>query len=87
MCGRVAGHLLRGIFVREERTRSPTVVEHGARCGECGGSLLVEPEEPLTPAVAEDVIGPESPVAPDGAAPEPVRRCYPSGASTDATRR
>jgi hypothetical protein len=56
MCGRTAGHLVYGMFVRDGHTRSPTVDPRGVRCGECGGNLLVEPEEPVTPAMAADVI-------------------------------
>lgn len=57
MCGRVAGHVLRGTFVRDQRAPLPVATAHGSRCGECGGNLLAEPDEPLTVAMAAQLIG------------------------------
>jgi hypothetical protein len=57
MCGRLAGQLVDKTFVRERRTRAPTTIGKYARCGECGGSLLVEPDEPVTMATASLIIG------------------------------
>ncbi len=42
MCSRVAGQVVRGIFICEGHTRANDRA-HGLRCGECGGNLLVEP--------------------------------------------
>ena len=56
MCSRVAGHVLQGVFIREERTAAPVMVGSTARCGECRGNFVVEPEAPLTPAMAATVM-------------------------------
>jgi hypothetical protein len=56
MCGRVAGQLMQGIFLREWRTCPPIMVEQGARRGECRGNLLIEPEEPLTVSMAARIM-------------------------------
>jgi len=56
MCNRIAGHILRGIFVRELRTPPPTFRGRHLSCGACGGNLLLEPDEPVTPTMATSLI-------------------------------
>ncbi len=53
LCGRVAGQVVNGIFLRDHRVRAPAVRPHaGPRCGECGGSLIFEGGESVRPATA-----------------------------------
>lgn len=56
MCGRPAGQLLNGTFVRNGQTRPPMPAKHGSHCGECGGNLYLEPDESITPFMASQLI-------------------------------
>ncbi len=43
LCGRVAGQVVDGVFLRDWRVQAPVVkASVSPRCGECGGSLLFE---------------------------------------------
>jgi hypothetical protein len=53
---RIAGQVLRGLFIRHHESRSPVIQAQTARCGECGGNLWLEPDDPITPALAAQFI-------------------------------
>jgi hypothetical protein len=55
MCGRAAGQLMNGTFVRNQRVRTPVPGKNGSRCGECGGNLYLEPDESVTPFMATQI--------------------------------
>ena len=55
MCGRGAGQLLNGVFIRSEHGRAPVASNTGSRCGDCGGNLYLEPEESITPFMAAQI--------------------------------
>jgi hypothetical protein len=55
LCGRRAGQVVDGTFVRDELTL-PTFVGRHLRCGSCRGSLLVERDAPINSAVAERLL-------------------------------
>lgn len=56
MCGRVAGQLMKGVFVRGSGAASPVPGARGSRCGECGGNLYLEPDEAITPFMAAQLV-------------------------------
>ena len=55
MCGRAAGQLMNGVFVPNQRVRTPSPGKNGSRCGECGGNLYLEPDESITPFMASQI--------------------------------
>ena len=55
MCGRAAGQVMDGIFVPNQRVHRPVAGKNGSRCGECGGNLYLEPDESVTPFMAETI--------------------------------
>ncbi|HYY90098.1 MAG TPA: hypothetical protein VFA49_14970 [Chloroflexota bacterium] len=55
MCGRAAGQLMNGMFVRSQRVKPPIAGKSGSRCGECGGNLYLEPDESITPFMATQI--------------------------------
>jgi hypothetical protein len=52
MCGRSAGQVMAGRFMRSGRARAPVPDKRGMRCGDCGGNLYLEPDESITPFMA-----------------------------------
>jgi hypothetical protein len=55
MCGRAAGQLMNGMFVPNQRVKTPIAGKSGSRCGECGGNLYLEPDESITPFMATQI--------------------------------
>jgi hypothetical protein len=55
MCSRVSGQLLNGRFVPAVDGRTPVIGRMGSRCAECGGNLYLEPDESITPFMAEQI--------------------------------
>jgi hypothetical protein len=60
MCGRAAGQLMNGMFVPNQRVRTPIAGKNGSRCGECGGNLYLEPDESITPFMATQIANQRS---------------------------
>src|SRR5437773_1085794 len=52
LCGRPAGQLIDGRFVPDGRGARPVRTERGNRCGACGGVLLVEKGQNISPELA-----------------------------------
>lgn len=71
MCGRAAGQLMSGLFVPNQRVRTPIAGKSGSRCGECGGNLYLEPDESITPFMATQIAAQRA--AKQAASPESLR--------------
>ncbi len=56
MCGRAAGQLMNGVFVQNEKAQAPIPGPTGSRCGDCGGNLYLEPDEAITPFMANQLL-------------------------------
>ncbi len=56
MCGRAAGQIMNGVFVKNQHTPAPIPDAKGSRCGECGGNLYLEPDDAITPFMASQLL-------------------------------